>query len=490
MYWVANVSESWHGPLSVSIFVPDVELHLAKTVIKFLRRCSPAVADRVSFHFVSDVAHPPVDFSAEADDVDLDCNSVHESITKFVDAGRSEEMMKWRDSMIYPQQLLRNVARQGCLAEYVTLVDVDMIPRPGLAEDLRSFLRKKETQSCEKCAYVLPVYEIAETAGKLPENKADLVKMITAKRARPFHQIISKKNSGSSNLTAWQAVPSTSNELKVAYDVLKFELQYEPIYVTKGPVPFFDERFEGFGCTRWTQQLLRNVARQGCLAEYVTLVDVDMIPRPGLAEDLRSFLRKKETQSCEKCAYVLPVYEIAETAGKLPENKADLVKMITAKRARPFHQAYEMLVLGFQFKVLDNAFLSHWGFQVLKTRPKWRAKQQEANNRRLDQYSQEFVAKYHRDPLNLQGYSKKAAKFVIAYVAENVIASDRVAEDVDDDDGDDDVFLFDAKRGLADVTRKYATHPFVLSGDSWDKLIHDYPVCMATQTSMSQQNTV
>ncbi|CAG0924156.1 unnamed protein product, partial [Notodromas monacha] len=329
MYWVANVSESWHGPLSVSIFVPDVELHLAKTVIKFLRRCSPAVADRVSFHFVSDVAHPPVDFSAEADDVDLDCNSIHESITKFVDAGRSEEMMKWRDSMIYPQQLLRNVARQGCLAEYVTLVDVDMIPRPGLAEDLRSFLRKKETQSCEKCAYVLPVYEIAETAGKLPENKADLV------------------------------------------------------------------------------------------------------------------------------------------------------KMITAKRARPFHQAYEMLVLGFQFKVLDNAFLSHWGFQVLKTRPKWRAKQQEANNRRLDQYSQEFVAKYHRDPLNLQGYSKKAAKFVIAYVADSVIASDLGAEDIDDDDGADDIFLFDAKRGLADVTRKYATHPFVLSGDSWDKLIHDYPIVLA-----------
>ena len=74
-----------------------------------------------------------------------------------------------------------------------------------------------------------------------------------------------------------------------------------------------------------------------------------------------------------------------------------------------------MLALGYKFKVLNKAFLSHWGFQVLKTRPRWRAKQQEANMRRLEQYAKEFVAKYGHDPLELVKYSKMAKRIVIAY---------------------------------------------------------------------------
>ena len=35
-------------------------------------------------------------------------------------------------------------------------------------------------------------------------------------------------------------------------------------------------------------------------------------------------------------------------------------------RADPyFVQVYEMYVAGYQFKLLNNAFTSHWGFQVL-----------------------------------------------------------------------------------------------------------------------------
>jgi hypothetical protein len=78
-------------------------------------------------------------------------------------------------------------------------------------------------------------------------------------------------------------------------------------------------------------------------------------------------------------------------------------------------QAYEMLAAGYRFKVLDKAFFSHWGFQVLKTRPKWRAKQQEANNKRLEQYSKEFLAKYGKDPLNLAKAAKIAKKVVVNY---------------------------------------------------------------------------
>ena len=66
-----------------------------------------------------------------------------------------------------------------------------------------------------------------------------------------------------------------------------------------------------------------------------------------------------------------------------------------------------MFVAGYQFHVLDNAFASHWGFQTIKTRPKWRAKQQEENNKRFDDFAKEVTARYGRDPYNMLKKLKK-----------------------------------------------------------------------------------
>ena len=48
-----------------------------------------------------------------------------------------------------------------------------------------------------------------------------------------------------------------------------------------------------------------------------------------------------------------------------------------------------MYVAGYSFNLLNNAFTNHWGFQSLKTRPDWRARQQEMNNARFDEFAKE-----------------------------------------------------------------------------------------------------
>jgi hypothetical protein len=40
-----------------------------------------------------------------------------------------------------------------------------------------------------------------------------------------------------------------------------------------------------------------------------------------------------------------------------------------------FFQAYEMFVAGYSFHVLNNAFVSHWGFQEPHGTPQWRVDQ-------------------------------------------------------------------------------------------------------------------
>ena len=46
----------------------------------------------------------------------------------------------------YPQNLARNTAKHGCPTAYTIVPDTDMIPIPGMAERLDSFLAKKQQQ--------------------------------------------------------------------------------------------------------------------------------------------------------------------------------------------------------------------------------------------------------------------------------------------------------------------------------------------------------
>ena len=64
-----------------------------------------------------------------------------------------------------------------------------MIPSPDLNLGLEKFLSEEAQEKCEKCAYVVPVYEISGNASKLPENKTELLDMIDQERARVFHEV-------------------------------------------------------------------------------------------------------------------------------------------------------------------------------------------------------------------------------------------------------------------------------------------------------------
>ena len=68
---------------------------------------------------------------------------------------------------------------------------------------------------------------------------------------------------------------------------------------------------------------------------------------------------------------------------------------------------------GYSFYLLNNAFTNHWGFQSLKTRPQWRARQQEQNNKRFDEFAREVTARYGADPY---GMIKKLKRMNLKHV--------------------------------------------------------------------------
>ena len=101
--------------------------------------------------------------------------------------------------------------------------------------------------------------------------------LIKKGKARQFHVGIWPLNQQSSDLKRWEKIPET-DEVEVAYKVEKYKLFYEPIYVSRGDIPAFDERFIGFGYTRNSQvkdinqwclvssQIACRCTRCGCLA--------------------------------------------------------------------------------------------------------------------------------------------------------------------------------------------------------------------------------
>ncbi|CAL4128657.1 unnamed protein product, partial [Meganyctiphanes norvegica] len=127
-----------------------------------------------------------------------------------------------------------------------------MLPVEDMSRDLNQFLKKSEVQSCKKCAYVVPIYEISTNVTKNPRNKSELLELKHKTFARPFHIKVYEPNQGNSDLKKWEKL-NVKETLDVAYDIGKYHQDWEPVYVAKADTPPFDERFVGYGYTRNSQ---------------------------------------------------------------------------------------------------------------------------------------------------------------------------------------------------------------------------------------------
>nr|CAD7576973.1 unnamed protein product [Timema californicum] len=256
LHWVAAIVADWPGPVSIALFVPDIEYHLATTYIAYLQTCYPNIQQQVSFHFLYPVDRPAQLFSEDdLKDVALECSISPKKVLEQLLTHRPLDLLtSWREQLLYPQNILRNIARKTSPTTFMMCVDIDMImTSAAMNEQLEVFLSRNSTGGV-RCAYVVPVYEIHSNFTLPPRNKKDLLNLVAEKNARPFHIKVFAKNQGISNLNRWEKL-AVRNEVRVAYNVTKFKYWYEPIYIADKSAPLFDERFIGYGNTRNTQAM-------------------------------------------------------------------------------------------------------------------------------------------------------------------------------------------------------------------------------------------
>ncbi|XP_057340227.1 beta-1,4-glucuronyltransferase 1 [Microplitis mediator] len=260
LHSLVQVAHHWTGSISVALYTAgDEEFEALQKYITYLRKCYTPVLERINFSLAIPRSKLPVKQPRSYEPpMGYGCSRPEATLNDLV-SKMSKEHNNWRVRNVYPQNHMRNLARKNCQTDWVFLTDIDIIPSIGLANSLNIFLR--DTERCDKCAYVIPTYEI-DTRVRFPANKSELVRLARKGLARPFHWKVFIHNQYATNFTRWvlDVAPESkqfknvvSGKAYISHNVTDFEFLYEPFYVAKDIVPPHDERFMGYGYTRNTQ---------------------------------------------------------------------------------------------------------------------------------------------------------------------------------------------------------------------------------------------
>ena len=244
LYWVIQQTYGWSpAPLSIAIFAAGEEGYLAKEIIDRLRKCVPEVKKYVTFHLLYPTAFPP---STSEESVPDDCSQLLALIEKLEKGGNYRRL----DRIKYPQNSLRNLARDNVKTELFYLVDIDTLPSANFKHDFFSFMNKNPDLFLDKMsAFVTPAFELDDNIkDHTPKSRKELLELQHDKKARQFHVETCPHCHHPANYSWWEA---DSNE-----DI--FEIEYfsafEPFYVSSTETtPFYDERFKAYGYDRISQ---------------------------------------------------------------------------------------------------------------------------------------------------------------------------------------------------------------------------------------------
>ena len=117
--------------MSVVVFVPDQEFDVAQLYISYLRSCYSRVRDNVAWSLVHPINKPPRAANINIK-TGVSCSDYRDFLQRLVKSVYSRaDYSKWRTGYEYPQNHLRNVARENSLTHYTLSLDVDVILSPG-----------------------------------------------------------------------------------------------------------------------------------------------------------------------------------------------------------------------------------------------------------------------------------------------------------------------------------------------------------------------
>lgn len=285
---ITRTSEFWQGPLSVALFIPTLA-HVTTTLslVAVFSRC-PDVIAKCTLHVVvveeiwrtpsvaSTLARAPSTWTTGS----TDPARTHQECLKAV-AGIATNIpigANYVGEIAYPNNLLRNVAREHTHTNWSLVVDVDMVVAPpNLFQLWQDAGRRGDLKPGRRIAYVLPAFEYRRlnphdsttTAhdSDLPQSREHIISMFNS-TVRPFYFDPCFKCQRHSNYPEWLYGEKSKSEF--TYSV-PYRDPWEPFYISETAItPAYDERFRQYGfnrisqiCSTWMAGFDFHVVRMG-----------------------------------------------------------------------------------------------------------------------------------------------------------------------------------------------------------------------------------
>ncbi|XP_071548727.1 beta-1,4-glucuronyltransferase 1-like [Panulirus ornatus] len=240
------LAKHWQGPISIAVFALSGEVQAVVQTFHLLRQCYPGIKENVTFSLIFPLNSPTSPHLTPTSNT-TPCEKIFSEI---------DQVNYDIKGIQYPANLLRNSARKATITPLMMVIDIDIVPSSGLHDAFVSYANEKnlfgENSGEEKTVWVVPIYEIKESAG-IPKTKQDLLKMRENGTARPFYQETCLNCQRYTNYEAWEK----SREGRVGYVEPLYEVLWkavwEPFYIGRNNIPLYDERFRQFGYNRISQ---------------------------------------------------------------------------------------------------------------------------------------------------------------------------------------------------------------------------------------------
>ncbi|XP_014680877.1 PREDICTED: beta-1,4-glucuronyltransferase 1-like [Priapulus caudatus] len=270
VHHVVDLTRRWDGPIVVAVYTPGDTYMAATKTIELLRRCYPRVRAQVTFSLLYGDDQRP-NRADKAKLFRLDETPCAELRFPLEVAG-ARQTAKYG---LYPVNAARNTARETVGTDHVLVMDIELKPSAGLEQAFLSMLARHRAAPDPRwqghsIVYVLPVFEV-EDGEKIPEDKTQLVELLSAEKAVYFHKLRCGVCHKIPYYDMWTDTTYRSKDLDVFFVTKWVAPFWEPVFIgrfaflrnsTKQQEPMYDERFKGYGSNK-IQQVF-----EMCLMDY------------------------------------------------------------------------------------------------------------------------------------------------------------------------------------------------------------------------------
>lgn len=196
LHHIIDLIEVWDGPLTIGIFTPGEDAAFAEDVIDGLRLCWPKLRNMATFHLLYPQHEEwQANMSRVGSFAYYSCKDItrrlYQRRSVFADSRQLNEMLR------YPHNVMRNIAIDGALTDYILSIDIDLIPSENLRESFLNFASKNtqfgklklmNASQVKKEIYILPGFEVKQSETRL-HCKKDIIQLVKESQARSLLQV-------------------------------------------------------------------------------------------------------------------------------------------------------------------------------------------------------------------------------------------------------------------------------------------------------------